>query len=370
MDAPVSVGRGGASGTAGSGGTAGSPGSPAGSAGTSGAPDASLPFVTTPLPVTDAGLPVVAPATEDACRSSAIHICHKIRTCRPASFSVIYADDEECRVQSERTCRLGLVFPGVGDTPARVAACADAIKDLNCDQWNLDTAPAACTVPAGTLPDGAACNVAAQCQAGSSCKFDPLPPGTAPPPTRCGRCARRPTENQPCDFNGTLCAAGHICISTGTTPTPVCLRTRKAGDACTGRDICEFPSACIQDKCQASYTLREGDPCRNVTQRCDIRLDLYCNGLTGTCQRRMQAARPGQPCGTLYDGSNTFVDCEPTATCTGVSQGGFVSVCVARVGEGEACTTTTPGPRCKVGLVCGAGKCARAPDVGGVGQCQ
>jgi hypothetical protein len=121
-----------------------------------------------------------------------------------------------------------------------------------------------------------------------------------------------------------------------------CLATKKIGEACTGRDICDN-STCVAGTCTPRLAGMLGQDCTGNPNVCSSSTGIYCNRLTNKCEMNPALAKEGEPCGSLVDGSLGFVDCVAGTGCVGTS--GFVRTCLKHLPLGAACKTTQ-GARC------------------------
>src|SRR5581483_3774827 len=163
------------------------------------------------------------------------------------------------------------------------AACAGAISGESCDDYLTGNSPPVCR-PAGTLPAGAACGSAGQCQSGF-CYFT----GTS-----CGTCTARAREGESCV--STACDYGLAC--TGSAGSQKCARFGALGAACgnTGDPFCIPTLSCQANKC--ATPLKLGDTCNPASPGCANLLGHYCDTATKKCVA-YATARAGEACGQM-----------------------------------------------------------------------
>jgi hypothetical protein len=293
--------------------------------------------------------PAAPPEVVDACSKYAEAECANFKECSRALFDRVYGTDEVCRANVARSCRNALTTPSIGETPGHRVACAEATRTWSCNDRLSNRPPPACTRPPGMLAMGAPCRASSQCGAGLYCGVSR---GQV-----CGTCIPQAQPDGPCLLGANACTGGGACLFTSGTGPGTCVVNRREGEACGFRDFCEAGTSCINGVCAARTGGLDAD-CSSTSAICDSRQDLYCNQLTRKCERNPPLARPGEPCGTLQDGTFANVNCVPGSNC--VAAGGFVRMCLANLSEGATCHPQI-GARCDVGLGCIDGKCTVPP---------
>ncbi len=350
--------------------------SAAGSGGTGGnVPVPSLPpqpsldaAVTGPrLPVDAAVAPVVAPsdaavagsnqvlppapaALEEACARWAKADCSVRQRCTPYSFEVGYGSVETCLLLQQRNCRLSLLTPGVGETADHRRTCAEGLEQQSCPDRVAGYVAPGCQVVPGKVANDRPCRTGSQCQ-GGACVF----PQTTPP-SPCGLCQGRSGAGGPC--NPGVCEPGLVCLFQTTLAQGICLTTKKLGETCTSRDICDN-GTCAAGICTPRTSGMIGQDCSMNSGVCSFSTGLYCNRLINKCEMNPPLGKDGDACGFLVDGSSGNVDCSTGTACVGVS--GFVRTCLKNLTLGTACETQK-GARCAPPGGCINGVCA-IPEV-------
>jgi hypothetical protein len=267
-------------------------------------------------------------------------------------------------------CAAQAVAPGVAYTPQRLAACAAATERATCQPRDAEVLD--CLPGAGTLADGVACGIDAQCKsaacivdAGKACGVckprvakdercgatiaqctDGLTcfervcvPAQSPAGSRCtiygdgpqcaaglqclptavpvGQCGTAPALGQPCE---STCAAGASCESS------VCVAALPAGAAC-------IPAPkCTAGKCAGGSVCAGALVCDELTKRCQ---PVVVQRVGGACNYSSAPCQDGTDCAE-YDGTK-------------------LGECRSLPGLGLACDA--PGVPCQTGLRCVEGKC-------------
>jgi hypothetical protein len=234
------------------------------------------------------------------------------RACQHA-FAVAHSDrcsgpirpaDEAARASTlfEQDCMNQFELPGNGVTAAALDACASATEVAACQ--TPDGAPPECDLR-GTLPGGAPCFVATQCESGRCDGTIEINPGGGTSPAKCGHCVPVARVGQPCPQGG--CTQGSMCVT-----------------------MMPYPSA----SCVALTFGGEGASCDELTAVCQR--GLYCEGQSKRCT---PLADLGEPCGSQY-----VTGCKPPLFCTGAP-----GTCKAPGETGAACNGEG---ECASGLGC------------------
>jgi hypothetical protein len=238
-----------------------------------------------------------------------------------------------------KVCAMPLAAPGAGGAVAAVETCATALKASPCVP--LD---AACSVPAGALPSGAACGSSLQCAGG----FCDVGQGAFPSYARPSLLDLLPRSLGACGVCADELSIGAMCSpfvpGTGGLPRDTarpcvdgarCTNQGPPGPSPTGPYVCESipPLGDIGAPCGGAEPI----PCKN---------DLWCSSYSGgTCG---PLAGTGEPC--------NVVPCKGQLVCA--TSAGGVSTCVVGKGLGEACALDGTVP------------CARAVCAGTPRTCQ
>ena len=127
--------------------------------------------------------------------------CGKLAQCGPFVFSAQFGDMQTCRTRRMLIFNWGAMLPGVGWTPAKVAACKAVISAQSCRQYADDDGQVECLVP-GTRQNAEACNAREQC-ASRFCSTAGY---------GCGTCAAAPSEGASCSEDND-CPAEHAYAS-------------------------------------------------------------------------------------------------------------------------------------------------------------
>jgi hypothetical protein len=236
-----------------------------------------------------------------------------------------------------QTCTMSIGFPGVTRTAADLDACASAVESGGC---NATQGPA-CADPAGTLPEGAACNIGLQCQSGS-CNAEPEKCGTCsaplaagdpcledqcPPGMACsaGACVATSDggEGAPCDGMVGQCGAGFFCVFPFGAGSPVCGHQGGQGATCRNSGDCQSSLVCVGTGA-GTGTCQEGGANSACASDADCAPPLGCDG--GKCAASLTWIQPGQPCSGAGDhclvGQCTLIVVSGNETITTTSAGG------------------------------------------------
>jgi hypothetical protein len=299
--------------------------------------------------------PVDVAAVALACQQYGSAFCAKLEACAPRTFARDHASLAACQSSTERTCRESLTLPGQMMTLASLSSCIRGVEMFTCQA--RPSLPPACPAGRGNLAEGNPCRQTSQCRRTHYCR---IPTGM-----ECGLCHPPLPAGAECTSSD-LCEPGSRCVLPGNGPIGQCLGSMKLrGQGCSPFDQCEPGTLCTAGTC--TEPTREpappptappppanlGEDCSRVS--CDSRQDgLYCNRLTSICEPMLPLAMPGQPCGTLVDGSGGIVYCTPGTSCVG--RQGLTRTCEADLPTGAACQPTL-GPRCARPATCVSGTC-------------
>jgi hypothetical protein len=276
-------------------------------------------------------------AAEQVCKQYAYARCTRIQTCSPTAILFDYDDVATCETYFTASCVLGQLSPSTGASPATVQACIADLPNWACSDLVFgENIPPGCSTPQGSLVNGTACSVNAQCQsawcgrlAGSSC----------------GTCGPLPQPGDPCAGEGS-CGSGLTCL-----PARTCATHAEVGAACNATQPCDEGLTCTAGICQAGVATA-GALCTIQGPGCDEYAGLACNGATGVCET-LVVATAGEACGIV---ANQLQDCQ-AAVCTR-------GVCVGDAPLGGACDLVA-GPSCTSFAVC-----VVTSDGGTGGTCQ
>jgi hypothetical protein len=314
----------------------------------------------------DGGTGASTEAIQQACDLDAQAFCDKRKTCWPEGvndfrFQRDWGTLEGCIGQRKATCLADLQRTLTALTPARTMGCAQALNAQSCQDFLASVALPTSQCPgagAGTVDNGGACAVSAQCRSNYCNRAEN---------ETCGACADRGGIGTACDQNGD-CVSSLTCqipAGSGTgscmTPGPAAPRG-KAGEACGGTlPACDTGLSCVgtgtMRTCQAQVTMAGAacDATRKAAPDCDGALFLWCNRMTNLCERQ-KLAESGQPCADLPDGS--FALCKGGAACVrprdpATGNRAAAGTCLADAGQGSPCArNAADGPGCAASLRC------------------
>jgi hypothetical protein len=326
----VAPGLGGAGGApqGGAGGATGGGGSQAGAGGAAGSGGAT-PF--------DCSMIEPAPLEGPACDAYADAVCARVGTCAPYWLDVVYGSAEGCQSAVKLQCEQVLGLPGLGYGGPEILACASLLANAPCECQGGDVCAA---VGPGTLPAGASCQLAAQCES-STCALEP---GTG-----CGACVEGAALGESCELmpceQGLFCSLGE----------GVCAAPLELGAPCAEGDVCDDPLVCYQGVCSERIALGEACPGGGAgVNPCDFAgQGAVC--INDVC-REVTVVGPGELCG--YEIPATIKVCTGDSYCSEAlpSQG----ECLPKTGVGTSCTATPQNPNvstCLIGYVCEGGTC-------------
>lgn len=217
------------------------------------------------------------PATLDldgACGALAAKTCARFAACDHGyRLKIAYADDATCVASIKADCLDGLQAPDARADVAAVTACADAVAASSCDDLaHVD----ACRFK-GTRAEDAACSVDEQCASGTCVR--------ASDTQACGKCLKSYKAGDACTEGcgpdltcvdgkcaplgrvGAPCKGPRSCLGTATCKGGTCAAQPVEGDACNvdpGSDaqvFCYFPYGCEGKKCIPRKLANVGEPC-------------------------------------------------------------------------------------------------------------
>ncbi|HVJ93878.1 MAG TPA: hypothetical protein VM580_29010 [Labilithrix sp.] len=272
-------------------------------------------------------------------------------------------------------CSRELAAPGAEDLREARAACAKKLASARCDDVLRE-----CELPPGSLKNGEACAVRAQCQS----RFCKLEDGA------CGRCAPLVKEGGECTVP-TDCDVGKgeiaSCDFVGRNPTGTCSvwKLGKAGDACGETQLCDFGMHCEA----SSADSRTGTCAENTGKGSPCSTSASCRA-GFVCIDEKCSARPeeGETCSAINECANglacdktckkfTYVgtgqECDATRQCdrgrcvqavTGGANGqptpAGVATCIAPLEDGQSCGPNNQGFACDHFARCIGGVCVLA----------
>ncbi len=269
-----------------------------------------------------------------AAQAVAQALCDRTQACAPALLQGLYGDVGTCVTRVTATFAPGLSAKGSAVTATELNACAAALPAASCGDLLSNRLPDACTPPAGTLADGAACGVDAQC-ATKHCK---LAAGKT-----CGTCAARAEVAGTC-VAATDCAAGLTCVN------GVCAKAGTSGSACSATAPCRPDFVCRGGACAAPVTA--GTACADG-EGCDELHGVVCSVVSKKCVTVTYGAT-NAACGLVPSGLEL---CAGSGFCKGAKAPSYQGTCIAAAEDGAACDLTN-GPYCGAGATCVDGKCA------------
>jgi hypothetical protein len=263
--------------------------------------------------------------------------CAMYAACTPGWLSLSYGTTDECTNRMVLNHRWLAQLPGRGWDATSYIACASVIGSINCTDYTNGDYPAACVVN-GTLANGAACNVDAQC-ASMTCSAT----GTS-----CGICVAAPLE-------GGDCIAGSCGPSLTCSDNDTCERPRNLGEDCTGNMPCKGNMDCYQSKCVLPQTVSGAACDTDVNLFCDGSSRYTCYTSTSTCVFVNKYADPGSSCGV---NSSTSI-----ATLCARGACNSSTTCVARAADHASCDTSLD-KYCEWPAFCSDNVCILSSDVG------
>jgi hypothetical protein len=313
----------------------------------------------------------VAPTAMQACADSAKARCTRSDMCTNGITNKNkYGDEATCESRLTAQCVKNLDAPGTGASASTVESCAQTLPTEMCAAFLGNDPADTCKPPAGTVANGGACGLSAQCVS-TYC--------AVPAHTGCGTCAAIPAAGDPCGPTGECGARnGLVCVS------QQCVAQAGLNQACDKSVPCGPDLNCVGAKgatkgtCQVPVQMM-GSTCvpdRLLGPGCDDTLGLYCDPSTKQCVA-YAFATDGQPCGELSGG---YTICQ-AGTCIipdnsgdggadagdDAGDGGTttlkVGTCKALAMENQPCDTDG-GPFCM-----GPSKCIYASDAGTAGTC-
>jgi hypothetical protein len=255
-------------------------------------------------------------------------------------------------------CPVGVFAAGSVRTVADLLTCADAWKQLSCEDEERHLLPE-CDLP-GTREPGE------PCLAGAQCKYRCSVRAAHPDFPECHPCLAMAAPGGHCDTM-TACPGGQRCTSS---TSGVCadVRVLQRGEPCVN-EACAAPLVCRIDPANAAppgvdstlYCLpapQAGEDCgwRSLPRKASdpfanafCAQDTFCNAAL-KCQAWPKA---GEPCALDHKGQQR---CQfPLYCATGADAGS--GVCTPRPQPGEACGRGAMAAECDFGLDCIHGTC-------------
>lgn len=283
-------------------------------------------------------------APADKTEKYARAFCDAFNACAPVLVKIGFGDAAACVTRVKSKAALDLKAAGVSVTEAQIDACLAKIASIDCSS---PTGIPECQFK-GTLADGAACDLDAQCLSGSC--FKPfVADGGAPQRADCGTCKARAAAGADC--SAAACADGHQCLPAGGN-TFACVKQGAVNEACSAAAPCGGNLACVGGTCKKPLALNAA--CRNAAGEipCATARGEYCKALpnqNGTCSA-VSYATPPNLCGIDVAALN-ITQCT-NSTCSSQIPAG---TCTAYLASGADCSG---GGTCAPPLECRAGKCA------------
>jgi hypothetical protein len=273
-----------------------------------------------------------------ACTDVAGARCQKMQTCNPQGLLNTYGELSACESSEATTCLSNLSAPDTANTAAHTEACAQALPDVACVDYQLGNVPAACMPPAGSRDAGSDCAVSGQC-ATAYCLVSKT--------TTCGVCAASPGLGDSCSNNS--CGPGLLCDKLSM----LCVAPVEASGACNDSSACAPGLTCLGStstalgSCAPLAVLGASCDVADGGSRCDERFGLYCNTEAGKVCETVATATASESCGTVDGG---VIDCLADAFCQKPTNSN-AGTCVAPAAEGAACDTVN-GPICDTPARC------------------
>ena len=207
--------------------------------------------------------------------------CAKFAQCAPFTCNGQFADAQACKARRVLLPTWGASLPGLGWTPAKIAACRTVIDAQSCRQYMDDDGQADC-LPPGTRQNGAPCNLRDQC-ASRFCSTNGY---------SCGMCAAAPAEGASCSED-VDCRDGTQCVCANgldTCPARLCMRLRNDGEACGIGTRCGFGLNCLSDgRCHAAPNQPGAECSLADSEQCDVAAQGVICGGGDTCEKLVAA---------------------------------------------------------------------------------
>ncbi len=317
-------------------------------------------IVTTDAPSGDSS---IDPTT--ACNDQATAVCALRESCSPGyDNALLFGDQSTCVTRTAQTCINALGANGSTNTPTLIEACAASYPDEACADLFDDNPTAAC-IKTGTLANGSACGVNAQCSS-SYCALTST--------SVCGTCQTLPVAGAACatevDCGRDLaCATPTVAVGDAGIPAPQCAAWVTSGNSClTGYHPCQSGLSCVGDDeatmttgtCAASGAT-VGAPCdgsRKTMAGCANDFGFVCiptakGSAVGTCQK-ISLVGASVACGDIGSMPITgFADCSDSGLCKKASATATSGTCVAAAADGASCDSDPlVGPPCQSPAKC------------------
>jgi hypothetical protein len=316
-----------------------------------------------------------APTAMSACADSAKARCAQNDKCtNSVADKNKYGDEATCESRLTAQCVKNLGAPGSGATPATVESCAQTIPTETCSAYLGNDPADTCLPPMGTVANGGACGLGAQCVS-TYCRI--------PAHASCGTCDDAPKAGDPCGPTGECGARNGLqCVN------DTCIAQGALNAACDKDNPCGPDLTCVGAKaatkgtCTAPVAMVGAacDPNKATGPGCDLTQGLYCKPVMKQCAA-VTFATDGQPCGEV---SGALVICQ-AGSCIippagsgsdggidaglddGGAEGGTTAprqgTCKAFAMDGQSCDTSG-GPLCM-----NPARCVYASDASATGTC-
>ncbi len=260
--------------------------------------------------------------------------CQKYSSCAAALVQSQYGDEASCEARFKLSILPSLAATGTGATAAQYESCAGDLASATCEDILDRNLPKTCQTVAGTLADGSACGVDAQCKN----KLCRIPDGQT-----CGVCSSVAAAGGACTADG-QCDVGLKC-SGGS-----CVAFGAAGASCDGTHPCKVTLYC-NDSGTCATPGKAGATCTKVgVVGCDLLAGLWCS--TSKVCTQLDSAAAGKQCGLI---DSNFAFCTGGSTCR-TATGQPSGTCEAPAADGATCDAIN-GPSCLAPATCANGLC-------------
>ena len=274
-------------------------------------------------------------SNDQAAADVAKAFCQKFQSCAPLYIQVSYGDEATCETRFKLAVAPTLTANGTGATTGQYESCSSELANASCDDMLSRNFPQSCRTVAGSLGDGTACGVDAQCK-GKLCRLADN--------SNCGACST-------IGAGGAACTSDSECDYGLTCANKVCVQYGAAGASCDTTHPCKPTLACNNGTCATPGEAGAACPMLGGGG-CDTLKGLYCNA-SKVCAS-VATGNAGQACG--YDVSAaTYTVCTASGTCK-LNTGSTAGTCMAPAADGAACDTTN-GPSCTPPATCSGGVC-------------
>ncbi len=283
---------------------------------------------------------------EDACRHFFEVFCEREATCNPHYFSIIdFEDPSTCTERLSLACADRVALPNTNFHAAATSACADALSQLSCEQWEGPDPPACDAALRGTLQGNDPCVDRFQCSSGIC-----IVPANSTAYFTCGRCAPLVEAGAPCNKES-VCDTGFHCAG------KVCTAFKQLGDACENLADCDLGLTCLTGTCAPPRAL--GDLCSNDGE-CNQEDAQYCDSSTETCTVFPTSYWRGACFKAVFSGQPEVALCRAGFFCE-IDPAGTGGHCEPTLPDGATCAGAIVDP-CTMPARCTAGICT-LPEV-------